>query len=156
MFGASKPPQSETTPFYPRSPYAVAKLFAHWITINYREAYGLYACNGILFNHESPVRGNTFVIKKIVSSLCRIKNGSKDRLFLGNLYAKRDWGHAEDYCYAMWLMLQQKKPDDFVIATGTPRKLIDSSLASSCGWSPKVSLQKGFQETYTDFIKNHS
>ena len=118
MFGASPPPQSEKTPFYPRSPYAVSKLSAHWITINYREAYNMYACNGILFNHESPVRGETFVTQKIINGLINIKNGKQKKLYLGNLYAKRDWGHAEDYVKAMWLMLQQKKPQDFVIATG--------------------------------------
>ena len=118
MFGASPPPQSENTPFYPRSPYAVSKLSAHWMTINYREAYNIYACNGILFNHESPVRGETFVTQKIIKGLINIKNGKQKKLYLGNLYAKRDWGHAEDYVKAMWLMLQQKKPQDFVIATG--------------------------------------
>ena len=118
MFGASKPPQSEKTNFYPKSPYAAAKLYAHWITINYREAYGIFACNGILFNHESPIRGETFVTKKIVSALCKIINNNQKKLYLGNLYAKRDWGHAKDYVIAMWKMLQRKKPDDFVIATG--------------------------------------
>jgi GDPmannose 4,6-dehydratase len=118
MFGASKPPQSEKTNFYPRSPYAAAKLYAHWITINYREAYGIFACNGILFNHESPIRGETFVTKKIVSALCKIINNNQKKLYLGNLYSKRDWGHAKDYVIAMWKMLQRKKPDDFVIATG--------------------------------------
>ena len=118
MFGASKPPQNEKTPFYPRSPYAAAKLYSHWITINYREAYGIFACNGILFNHESPVRGETFVTKKIVKGLCDIKENKSDKLFLGNLYAKRDWGHAKDYVYAMWKMLQRKNPKDYVIATG--------------------------------------
>ena len=118
MFGASKPPQNETTNFYPRSPYAAAKLYAHWITINYREAYGIFACNGILFNHESPIRGETFVTKKIISALCKIINNNQKKLYLGNLYAKRDWGHAKDYVIAMWKMLQRKKPDDFVIATG--------------------------------------
>ena len=118
MFGASPPPQSENTPFYPRSPYAVSKLSAHWITINYREAYNMYACNGILFNHESPVRGETFVTQKIINGLINIKSGKQKKLYLGNLYAKRDWGHAEDYVKAIWLMLQQKKPQDFVIATG--------------------------------------
>ncbi len=111
-------PQNETTPFYPRSPYAVAKLYAYWITINYREAYGIYACNGILFNHESPVRGETFVTRKITRALARIKLGLQEKLFLGNLEAKRDWGHAKDFVEAQWLMLQQKKPEDFVIATG--------------------------------------
>jgi GDPmannose 4,6-dehydratase len=118
MFGASPPPQNEKTPFYPRSPYAVSKLSAHWMTINYRESYNIYACNGILFNHESPVRGETFVTQKIIKGLINIKNGKQKKLYLGNLYAKRDWGHAEDYVKAMWLMLQQKKPKDFVIATG--------------------------------------
>jgi GDPmannose 4,6-dehydratase len=111
-------PQKETTPFYPRSPYAVAKLYAYWITVNYREAYGLYACNGILFNHESPVRGETFVTRKITRALARIKLGLQDKLYLGNLDAKRDWGHAKDFVIAQWLILQQDDPDDYVIATG--------------------------------------
>ena len=111
-------PQRESTPFYPRSPYAVAKLYAYWITINYREAYGVYACNGILFNHESPVRGETFVTRKITRALARIKLGLQDCLYLGNLDARRDWGHAKDYVEMQWLMLQQDKPEDFVIATG--------------------------------------
>ena len=111
-------PQNEKTYFYPQSPYGVAKLYAHWITKNYREAYKIFACNGILFNHESYRRGETFVTKKIVSALCKIKKGKQKKLFLGNLNAKRDWGHAKDYCYAMWKILQQKKPDDYVIATG--------------------------------------
>ncbi len=111
-------PQKETTPFYPRSPYGVAKLYAYWITVNYREAYGIYACNGILFNHESARRGEIFVTRKITRALARIKLGKQDCLYLGNLDAKRDWGHAKDYVEAMWLMLQQTKPEDFVIATG--------------------------------------
>ena len=111
-------PQKETTPFYPRSPYGVAKLYAYWITVNYREAYNLFACNGILFNHESPIRGETFVTRKITLALSRIKLGQQDSLWLGNINAKRDWGHAEDYVEAMWLMLQQETPQDFVIATG--------------------------------------
>ena len=111
-------PQTEQTPFYPRSPYGVAKLYAYWITVNYREAYGIYACNGILFNHESPVRGETFVTRKITRALTRIKLGLQKNLFLGNLNAKRDWGHAKDYVEAQWLMLQQETPEDFVIATG--------------------------------------
>lgn len=115
---ARETPQSETTPFYPRSPYAVAKLYAYWITVNYREAYGMYACNGILFNHESPVRGETFVTRKITRALTRIKLGLQDCLYLGNLNAKRDWGHARDYVEVQWLMLQQDQPEDFVIATG--------------------------------------
>ena len=110
--------QNEKTVFYPQSPYGVAKLYAHWITVNYREAYGLFASNGILFNHESPRRGETFVTKKIITALCKIKQKKQKKLYLGNLYAKRDWGHAKDYCYAMWKILQQKKPDDFVISTG--------------------------------------
>ena len=119
MFGRTKEKfQSEKTSFYPASPYGVSKCFAHWITINYREAYNLYACNGILFNHESPIRGETFVTRKIIRGLIRIKNGYQEKLFLGNLYSKRDWGHAGDYVEAMWKMLQQKKASDFVIATG--------------------------------------
>jgi len=118
MFGSSKPPQSERTMFYPRSPYAAAKLYAHWVTVNYREAYGIFACNGILFNHESPMRGETFVTKKIVKSLCNIKLGSNEKLYLGNLYAKRDWGHAKDYVLAMWKMMQKKVSKDYVISTG--------------------------------------
>ena len=115
----TKTPQDEKTPFYPASPYGVAKLYAHWITINYREAYGIFACNGILFNHESPRRGETFVTQKIIQGLCRIKYKKQKTLYLGNLYAKRDWGHAKEYVEAMWLMLQQSKPDDFVISTGS-------------------------------------
>ncbi|WP_424894955.1 GDP-mannose 4,6-dehydratase [Tepidimonas sp. HKU79] len=111
-------PQRETTPFYPRSPYAAAKLYAYWITVNYREAYGIYACNGILFNHESPIRGETFVTRKITRALARIKLGLQSCLYLGNLDARRDWGHARDYVEAMWLMLQQPEPEDYVIATG--------------------------------------
>lgn len=119
LFGkVQQTPQNESTPFYPRSPYAVAKLYSYWITINYREAYGLYACNGILFNHESPVRGETFVTRKITRALARVKLGMQDRLYLGNLNALRDWGHARDYVEMQWLMLQQEFPEDFVIATG--------------------------------------
>ena len=119
LFGkVQETPQKETTPFYPRSPYGVAKLYAYWITVNYREAYGLYACNGILFNHESPIRGETFVTRKITRALSRIKLGLQDCLYLGNMDAKRDWGHARDFVEAMWLMLQQETPEDFVIATG--------------------------------------
>ena len=116
-------PQSETTPFYPRSPYAVAKLYAYWITVNYREAYGIYACNGILFNHESPVRGETFVTRKITRGLARIKAGMQQMLYMGNLDSLRDWGHARDYAEMQWLMLQQEKPEDFVIATGEQRSV---------------------------------
>ena len=119
MFGATTAKfQNEKTPFHPVSPYGVSKCFAHWITKNYRDAYGIYACNGILFNHESPLRGETFVTKKIIQGLIRIKQGYQKKLFLGNLYSKRDWGHARDYVEAMWKMLQQKKPDDYVIGTG--------------------------------------
>ncbi|MCD6199525.1 MAG: GDP-mannose 4,6-dehydratase [Deltaproteobacteria bacterium] len=119
MFGAAREvPQRETTPFYPRSPYAAAKVYAYWITINYREAYGIYACNGILFNHESPIRGETFVTRKITRAVARIGLGLQDRLYLGNLNSRRDWGHARDFVEAQWLMLQQDEPDDYVIATG--------------------------------------
>ncbi|MFT3739523.1 MAG: GDP-mannose 4,6-dehydratase [Breznakibacter sp.] len=118
-------PQSETTPFYPRSPYAVAKLYGYWITVNYREAYGIYACNGILFNHESPIRGETFVTRKITRAVSRIALGMQNKLFLGNLSAKRDWGHAKDYVKAMYLMLQQDQPDDFVVATGVTTQVRD-------------------------------
>jgi len=119
MYGkVQSTPQNEKTSFYPLSPYGVAKLYAHWITKNYREAYNIFACNGILFNHESPRRGETFVTKKIIRALCKINLGLQKKLFLGNLNSKRDWGHARDYCYAMWKILQQKKPDDYVIATG--------------------------------------
>ena len=133
-------PQTESTPFYPRSPYAVAKLYAHWITINYREAYGIYACSGILFNHESPVRGETFVTRKITRALARIKLGLQDCLYLGNLDAKRDWGHARDYVEMQWLMLQQDEPEDFVIATGVQhsvRDFVDAAgreLGMTIGW----------------------
>lgn len=125
-------PQSESTPFYPRSPYAVAKLYAYWITVNYREAYGIFACNGILFNHESPLRGETFVTRKITRATSKIALGLQDKLYLGNLDAKRDWGHAKDYVEAMWLILQQEKPEDFVIATGvttTVRDFVKMSFA---------------------------
>ena len=119
LYGSTKEtPQNEKTPFYPRSPYGVAKLYAYWITVNYREAYGIYACNGILFNHESPVRGETFVTRKITRALARIKLGTQKNVYLGNLDALRDWGHAKDYVEAQWIMLQQTKPEDFVIATG--------------------------------------
>src|SRR6056300_1319325 len=118
-------PQTEKTPFYPRSPYGVAKLYAYWITVNYREAYGIYACNGILFNHESPVRGETFVTRKITRALARIKVGLQECLYLGNMDAKRDWGHAKDYVEMQWLMLQQEEPEDFVIATGEQHSVRD-------------------------------
>ncbi len=134
LFGkVMETPQRETTPFYPRSPYAAAKLYAYWITVNYREAYGMYACNGILFNHESPVRGETFVTRKITRAIARIVLGLQDCLYLGNMDAKRDWGHAKDYVEMQWLMLQQDTPDDFVIATGhqySVRDFVDKAAAS--------------------------
>ncbi len=144
-------PQKETTPFYPRSPYAAAKLYAYWITVNYREAYGIYACNGILFNHESPIRGETFVTRKITRALARIKLGLQECLYLGNLDAKRDWGHARDFVEAMWLMLQQEKPEDFVIATGVQYSVRDflnavaKELNIALTWSGK-----GIDEKATD------
>ncbi|MCI0636994.1 MAG: GDP-mannose 4,6-dehydratase [Actinobacteria bacterium] len=125
LFGSSPPPQNEDTPFHPRSPYGAAKIYAYWITVNYREAYGLYACNGILFNHESERRGETFVSRKITRAAARIKLGLQDRLYLGNLDARRDWGYARDYVEAMWLMLQQESPEDFVIATGESHSVRD-------------------------------
>ena len=134
-------PQKETTPFYPRSPYAVAKLYAYWITVNYRESYGMYACNGILFNHESPIRGETFVTRKITRALARIKLGLQDCLYLGNMDSKRDWGHARDYVEMQWLMLQQPDPEDFVIATGVQfsvREFVEiaaAELGLSISWS---------------------
>lgn len=130
-------PQKETTPFYPRSPYAVAKLYGYWIVVNYREAYGIYACNGILFNHESPLRGETFVTRKITRALARIKLGLQDTLYLGNLDAKRDWGHAKDYVEMQWLMLQQDQPEDFVIATGVQYSVRDfvEAAAKEAGMS---------------------
>jgi GDPmannose 4,6-dehydratase len=143
-------PQRETTPFYPRSPYAAAKLYAYWITINYREAYGMYACNGILFNHESPIRGETFVTRKITRALARIYLGLQDCLYLGNLDAKRDWGHARDYVEAQWLILQQKQPEDFVIATGrqfSVRDFVDAAareIGIALDWRGK-----GLRETAT-------
>jgi GDPmannose 4,6-dehydratase len=132
MFGAAAPPQDERTPFYPRSPYAVSKVAAHWYAVNYREAYGMFVCNGILFNHESPRRGETFVTRKITRALGRIKLGLQEKLYLGNLDAKRDWGFAGDYVEAMWLMLQQEKPDDYVVATGetySVRQFLDEASA---------------------------
>ena len=133
LYGKSQEvPQSETTPFYPRSPYAAAKLYAYWITVNYREAYGIHASNGILFNHESPIRGETFVTRKITRGVAAIKLGRQEKLFMGNLDAKRDWGHARDYVQGMWLMLQQNKPDDYVLATGimhSVRELIELAFS---------------------------
>jgi GDPmannose 4,6-dehydratase len=146
-------PQKETTPFYPRSPYGVAKLYAYWITVNYREAYGMFACNGILFNHESPVRGETFVTRKITRALARIKLGLQDCLFLGNLDARRDWGHARDFVQAQWLMLQHSQPEDFVIATGIQHSVRDfvdlaaRKLGMKLKWSGKGLDEKAVDDT---------
>ena len=141
-------PQKESTPFYPRSPYAVAKLYAHWITVNYREAYGIYACNGILFNHESPVRGETFVTRKITRALARIRLGLQDCLYLGNLDARRDWGHARDYVEIQWLMLQQETAEDFVIATGIQRSVRDFVNAAADELGMEIQWQgEGVGET---------
>ena len=151
-------PQTETTPFYPRSPYAVAKLYAYWITVNYREAYGLYACNGILFNHESPLRGETFVTRKITRGLARIKLGLQDRIYLGNLDAKRDWGHAKDYVRMQWLMLQQDHPEDYVIATGEQHSVRDfvQAAAQEVGiairWEGEGVEEKGYDTKSGDCI----
>jgi GDPmannose 4,6-dehydratase len=152
-------PQKETTPFYPRSPYAVAKLYGYWITVNYREAYGMYACNGILFNHESPVRGETFVTRKITRALARIKLGLQDCLYLGNLDALRDWGHAKDYVEMQWLMLQQDQPEDFVIASGVQysvRQFVEISakeLGISIKWKGKGIEEKGYDDTGKCIVK---
>ena len=146
-------PQKETTPFYPRSPYAVAKLYAYWITVNYREAYGIYACNGILFNHESPIRGETFVTRKITRALARIKLGLQECLYLGNLDARRDWGHARDYVEMQWLMLQQETAEDFVIATGIQYSVRDfvgaaaMELGISLRWDGEGAGSKGYDAT---------
>ena len=160
MFGeVQKIPQDEKTPFYPRSPYAAAKLYAHWITINYREAYSIFACNGILFNHESPLRGETFVTQKIVDALCAIKYGSNKKLYLGNIYAKRDWGHAEDYVEAMWKMMQQKTPDDYVIATGKQYTVKDfvnltaKFLKMKLKWRGKGINEKAYNEKGKSIIE---
>ncbi len=154
LFGkVQEMPQKETTPFYPRSPYAVAKLYAYWITVNYREAYGMYACNGILFNHESPVRGETFVTRKITRALARIKLGIQDCLYLGNLDAKRDWGHARDYVEMQWLMLQQDEPDDFCIATGVQYSVRDfvniacNELGINIQWEREGLDERGFDRS---------
>jgi GDPmannose 4,6-dehydratase len=152
-------PQNEKTNFYPLSPYGVAKLYAHWITKNYREAYKIFGCNGILFNHESPRRGETFVTKKIISALCKIKIGKQKKLFLGNLNARRDWGHAKDYCYAMWKILQQKKPDDYVIATGVQfsiKQFINMTakkLKMKIIWRGKGINEKGYNESGLPIIE---
>jgi GDPmannose 4,6-dehydratase len=142
-------PQTETTPFYPRSPYGVAKVYAHWITVNYREAYGMYACSGILFNHESPVRGETFVTRKITRGLARIALGMQDCVYLGNLDARRDWGHARDFVRAQWMILQQPEPDDYVIATGAQRSVREffvaaaSELGIALAWDGKGQAEVG-------------
>ena len=143
LYGATKEnPQNEKTPFYPRSPYGTAKLYAYWITINYREAYGIYACNGILFNHESPVRGETFVSRKVTRALTRIKLGLQKKLYIGNLNAMRDWGHAKDYVEAMWLMLQQENPEDLVIATGIQHSVRDFIDLASKNLDMKIDWKK--------------
>lgn len=158
MFGGSPPPQSETTPFYPKSPYAAAKVMAHHLVVNYREAYGLFACNGILFNHESERRGETFVTRKITRAATRIKLGLQEKLYLGNLDAKRDWGHAEDYVRAMWLMLQQDEPDDYVIATGeshTVREFVELVFARlGLDWRKHVEIDpRYFRPTEVEYLK---
>ncbi|SMM98941.1 GDP-mannose 4,6-dehydratase [uncultured Candidatus Thioglobus sp.] len=151
-------PQTETTPFYPRSPYAAAKLYAYWITVNYREAYGMYACNGILFNHESPVRGETFVTRKITRALARISLGLQDTVYLGNMNALRDWGHAKDYVEMQWLMLQQDEPDDFCIATGVQysvRDFVDFAwghLGKTIRWAGEGLDEKGYDSETGDLI----
>jgi len=152
MFGkVQESPQRETTPFYPRSPYGAAKVYAYWITVNYREAYGLYACNGILFNHESPLRGETFVSRKITRALTRIHVGLQDMLYLGNLDARRDWGHARDYVRAQWLMLQQKEAEDFVIATGKQYSVRDFVTAAATSLGMKIEWQgEGTDEVGVD------
>ncbi len=153
IFGkVQETPQKETTPFYPRSPYGAAKLYAYWITVNYREAYGLYACNGILFNHESPIRGETFVTRKITRGLARIKMGLQECLYIGNLDALRDWGHARDYVEMQWLMLQQEAPEDYVIATGeqhSVREFIEvaaAELGYDLRWQGNGVEEKGFDD----------
>ena len=161
MYGATKPPQNEATAFYPRSPYAVSKVAAHWYAVNYREAYGLFICNGILFNHESERRGETFVTRKITRALCRIKLGLQKKLFLGNLDAKRDWGYAGDYVQAMWLMLQAAEPDDYVVSTGeahSVREFLDKAGAC-CGldWTQYVETdERYFRPTEVDYLLGDS
>jgi GDPmannose 4,6-dehydratase len=151
-------PQKESTPFYPRSPYGVAKLYAYWITVNYREAYGMYACNGILFNHESPIRGETFVTRKITRGLSRIKLGLQRRLYLGNLNAKRDWGHARDYVEMQWMMLQQERPEDYVIATGVQysvRDFVDAAakeIGINIRWEGEGIRERGINVTSQECI----
>lgn len=159
MFGkVCETPQKETTPFYPRSPYGVSKVFAYWITVNYRESYNIFACNGILFNHESPRRGETFVTKKITRALSKILRGEQKYLYLGNLDAKRDWGYAKDYVEAMWLMLQQKKPDDYIVATGEShsiKEFLDEAFGLvDLDWKPFVKIDpKYFRPAEVDVLK---
>ncbi len=158
MFGAAPPPQSERTPFHPRSPYGVSKAAAHWFAVNYREAYGLFICNGILFNHESPRRGETFVTRKVTRAVGRITQGLDDKVFLGNLEAQRDWGFAGDYVEAMWLMLQQEKPDDYVIATGeahSVRDLVELAFAAAgLDWRRHVEIDRRyFRPTEVDVLR---
>ncbi len=158
MFGAAPPPQSEHTPFYPRSPYAASKLAAHWYAVNYREAYGLFICNGILFNHESPRRGETFVTRKVTRAVGRIKEGLQDKLFLGNIEARRDWGFAGDYVEAMWLTLQQDKPDDYVVATGeshSVREFVERAFGEvGLDWRKYVETDKRYlRPTEVDFLQ---
>ena len=162
MFGNTKHwPQNEQTPFYPRSPYAAAKVYAYWATVNYREAYGMFACNGILFNHESPRRGETFVTRKITMALARIKHGIQGKLYLGNLAAKRDWGFAGDYVEAIWLMLQQPRPEDYVIATGEAHSvrefLAEAFGYAGLGWEKYVEVdQRYFRPTEVDYLLGDS
>jgi GDPmannose 4,6-dehydratase len=161
MYGSAAPPQSETTPFHPRSPYAVSKVAAYWLAVNYREAYGMYACNGILFNHESERRGETFVTRKITRAVARIKHGMQDKLYLGNLEAKRDWGYAPDYVEAMWLMLQADAPDDYVIATGETHSVRDFvELAFShagLDWQAHVEIDpRYFRPSEVDVLQGDS
>tara|TARA_B110000014_G_C20088892_1_gene569848 strand:+ start:144 stop:1181 length:1038 start_codon:yes stop_codon:yes gene_type:complete len=160
MFGkVQSSPQNEKTSFYPLSPYGVAKVYAHWITKNYREAYNIFASNGILFNHESSRRGETFVTKKIVSAMCKIKFGKQKKLFLGNLYARRDWGHAKDYCLAMWKILQYKKPDDFIISTGKQYSikyfvnLVAKKLKIKLKWKGKGLNEKAYDENNKSIVE---
>ena len=160
MFGkVVETPQTEKTPFYPRSPYGVAKVYSHWITVNYRESYNIFACNGILFNHESPLRGETFVTKKIVQALCKIRIGKQKKLILGNLYAKRDWGHAEDYVEAIWKILQNNKPDDFVICTGkqyTIKKFLNltaQKLGIKLKWKGRGLNEKAFDKNNKPIVE---
>ncbi len=157
MFGAAKPPQNEDTPFEPRSPYAAAKVYSYWITRNYREAYDMFACNGILFNHESPRRGETFVTRKITRALAAIKAGKQDKLFLGNLDSKRDWGYAPEFVEAMWMMLQKDIPDDYVVATGeshSPREFLDEAFGyAGMDWKKYVEIDpRYYRPTEVDYL----